>query len=136
MIRCALILLAAFVATPPVLAEDQRPSALPWLKLKDLSAMRERPPFAPTRRPPPPPPAQVVTVAPERPPETPRMVLTGIIEKPSETIVVLRNIATSESVSLRSGESVGPWRVKVQNDHSVVLSDGTKQFTLEMFNGQ
>jgi hypothetical protein len=37
---------------------------------------------------------------------------------------------------LRSGESVGPWRVKAQNDHSVILSDGTKQFTLEMFTGQ
>jgi len=139
MIRCALILIAAFVATAsaPVRAEDQRPSALPWLKLQDLSATRERPLFAPTRRrPPPPPQPHVVNVAPERPPETPRMVLTGIIENPSETIVVLRNIATSESISLRSGESVGPWRVKVQNDHSVVLSDGTKEFTLELFPGQ
>jgi hypothetical protein len=138
MIRCALILIAALVGTgsAPVLAEDQRPSALPWLKLNDLSATRERPLFAPTRRGPPPPQPHVATVAPAHPPETPRMVLTGIIVKPSETIVVLRNIATSESVSLRSGESVGPWRVEAQNDHSVVLSDGTKQFTLEMFPGQ
>ena len=136
MIRCALILLAAFVATAPVLAEDQRPSALPWLKLKDLSATRERPLFAPSRRRPPPPPPPHLVTAPEHPPETPRMVLTGIIVKPSETIVVLRNIATSESISLRSGESVGPWQVNAQNDHSVVLSDGTKQFTLELFTGQ
>jgi general secretion pathway protein N len=136
MIRCALILIAAFFATAsvPTLAEDQGPSALPWLKLKDLSAMRERPLFAPTRRPPPPPP--IVTVAPQRPPETPRMVLTGIIVNQSETIVVLRNVATSESISLRSGESVGPWRVQAQNDHSVILSDGTKQFTLEMYTDQ
>jgi hypothetical protein len=138
MIRRALILIAAFLATAsaPARAEDQRPSALPWLKLKDLSATRERPLFAPTRRRPPPPQPHVVTVAPEHPPETPRMVLTGIIVKPSEIIVVLRNVATSESISLRSGESVGPWRVKAQNDHSVILSDGTKQFTLEMFTGQ
>ena len=138
MIRCALILIAAFLATAsaPARAEDQRPSALPSLKLKDLSATRERPLFAATRRRPPPPQPHVVTVAPEHPPETPRMVLTGIIVKPSETIVVLRNVATSESISLRSGESVGPWRVKAQNDHSVILSDGTKQFTLEMFPGQ
>ena len=139
MTRCALILIAAFVTTAsaPALAEDQRPSALPWLKLKDLSATRERPLFAPSRRrPPPPPPAHVAHVAPEHPPETPRMVLTGIIVKSSETIVVLRNIATSESISLRSGESVGPWRVKALSDHSVVLSDGTKEFTLELFTGQ
>ena len=138
MTRCAFILIAALVATAsaPALAEDQRPSTLPWLKLKDLSATRERPLFAPTRRRPPPPPPRVVTVAPEHPPETPQMVLTGIIVKPSETIVMLRNIATSQSISLRSGESVGPWRVTAQNDHSVVLSDGTKQITLEMFAGQ
>lgn len=136
MIRCALILIATSLVTAsaPLRAEDQRPSALPWLKLKDLSATRERPLFAPTRRRPPPP--HVVTVAPQHPPETPRMVLTGIIEKPSETIVVLRNVATSESISLRSGESVGPWRVKAQNDHSVVLSNGTQQFTLELYSGQ
>lgn len=134
MIRCAFMLIAALVATAVALAraEDQRPSALPWLKLEDLSATRERPLFAPTRRRPPPQ-AQAVTVVAEHPPETPRMVLTGIIVKPSETIVVLRNVATSESISLRSGESVGAWRVEAQNDHSVILSDGTQQFTLEMF---
>ena len=138
MIRSALMLIAAFLATAsaPTRAEDQRPSALPWLKLEDLSATRERPLFAPTRRRPPPAQPKAVTVVAEHPPETPRMVLTGIIVKPSETIVVLRNVATSESISLRSGESVGPWRVKAQNDHSVILSDGTKQFTLEMFTGQ
>jgi hypothetical protein len=139
MIRCALILITAFLATAraPALAEDQRPSALPWLQLKDLTATRERPLFAPTRRRPPPPQTRVVTVAPEHPPEkTPKMVLTGIIERQSETIVVLRDVATSESISLRSGESVGPWRVQAQNDHSVILSDGTKQFTLEIFTGQ
>jgi general secretion pathway protein N len=137
MIRCALTLIAALLATASARAEDQRPSALPWLKLEDLSATRERPLFAPTRRrPPPPPQPQAVTVAVEHPPETPRMVLTGIIIKPSETIVVLRNVATSESISLRSGESVGAWRVEVQNDHSVILTDGSQQFTLEMFTDQ
>jgi hypothetical protein len=139
MIRCALMLIAALLATAsaPARAEDQRPNALPWLKLEDLSATRERPLFAPTRRPPPPPPQpQAVTVAAENPPETPRMVLTGIIVKPSETIVVLRNVATSETISLRSGESVGTWRVEAQNDHSVILTDGTQQFTLEMFTDQ
>jgi hypothetical protein len=139
MIRCALILIAALLATAsaPARAEDQRPSALPWLKLEDLSATRERPLFAPTRRrPPPPSQPQAATVAAENPPETPRMVLTGIIVKPSETIVVLRNVVTSQSISLRSGESVGAWRVQAQNDHSVILSDGTQQFTLEMFTEQ
>jgi len=139
MIRCALMLIAALLATAsaPARTEDQRPSALPWLKLEDLSATRERPLFAPTRRrPPPPQQPQAVTVAAENPPETPRMVLTGIIVKPSETIVVLRNVATSESISLRSGESVGAWRVQAQDDHSVILTDGTNQFTLEMFTGQ
>jgi general secretion pathway protein N len=138
MIRGALILIAGLVATAsaPTRAEDHRPSALPWLKLEDLSATRERPLFAPTRRRAPPAPPKAVTVVAEHPPETPRMVLTGIIVKPSETIVVLRNVATSESISLRSGESVGAWRVEAQNDHSVILTDGTQQFTLEMFTDQ
>jgi hypothetical protein len=138
MIRCALMLIAELLSTAsvPARAEDQRPSALPWLKLEDLSATRERPLFAPTRRQPPPPQPQAVNVAAEHPPETPRMVLTGIIVKPSETIVILRNVATSESISLRSGESIGTWRVEAQNDHSVILTDGTQQFTLEMFTDQ
>jgi hypothetical protein len=135
MTRYGLILIALLlsIVSSQVRAEEQRPSALPWLKLDDLSATRERPLFAPARRPPPPPFQPQAANPEDHPPEAPAMVLMGIIVKESETLVLLRNPATSETTTVRSGDSFGPWRVWAQNDHSAILSNGTKQIALELF---
>ena len=114
-------------------------SALPWLKLEALSATRERPLFAPDRRKPSPPP--VARAAPN-PAESavkvqvqqkPQLQLTGIVVSPAQTIVLLRNSVTSRSVKTHSGESVGPWRVLVDSNYTVILKNGRRAFKLEMF---
>ena len=117
-------------------------SALPWLSLDTLSATRERPLFDPDRRkpaPPPPPvvalpsPAEAVTQAQAQ--QKPQLELTGIVINPTETLVLLRNALTSESVAIHPGDSVGRWRVFVDTNYTVMLKDGAEEFRLEMFAG-
>lgn len=119
---------------------DQPASALPWLSLDKLSATRDRPLFAPDRRKPAPPP--VVAVAPDpsqmvqRPPPPPppaQYELTGIIVSSGETIVVLLDQTTSESIAVHPGESVGPWTVQLNPNDTVTLKDGEKEIKLEMY---
>ena len=114
-------------------------SALPWLKLEELSATRERPLFAPDRRPTPPPPPPVtapVVSAPEKEEvqeATPRLSLRGIIRQGATILVVLEDAASSTSVVVRSGDSYGRWRVSAESDHSVKLADGSQELHLRLF---
>jgi hypothetical protein len=111
-------------------------SALPWLQLEALSATRERPLFTPTRRkaaPPAPPIVPAVTREQVQISRKPQFVLTGIIAAPSEMIALLRDTATSESIAVRSGETIGRWRVLVNTDHSVTLQDASGEIELEIF---
>lgn len=114
-------------------------SALPWLSLDSLSATRERPLFAPDRRKPAPPPP-VGSNRPEalpqaQAPQKPQLRLTGVIVSPWETLVLLRNPATSESVTIHPGETFGRWHVLVESNDTVTLKDGAEEITLEMFAG-
>ena len=121
---------------------DAPHSALPWLSLDSLSATRDRPLFVPDRRKalPPPPHARVAaggnaqrsTLA-AVPPPMPHLQLTGIFVDPADTLVFLRDDATSKSVAVHSGDTVGRWRVVADSDFSVKLIDGTREFRLEMF---
>jgi hypothetical protein len=125
--------------TLPLHAQEQPPkeqSALPWLELDALSATRDRPLFAPTRRKAMPPP--VLQTKPEvrevvQQSRKPHLTLTGIIASSSETIALLRDTSTSESIAVHSGETVGRWRVVINADHSVKLQDGSDEIQLEMF---
>jgi general secretion pathway protein N len=112
-------------------------SALPGLNLDSLSATRERPLFAPDRRKPAPPPvAAVVPVHPQaapQPPQQAKLELTGVIVSPLETIVLLRDPATSESVTVHPGEKVGRWLVSVDANDNVTLKDGVEVLKLEMY---
>ena len=47
--------------------------------------------------------------------------------------MLLRDPATSRSVALRPGHSIGPWRVFVNSNYTVKLEAGAKAFRLEMF---
>ena len=121
--------------------QNEPRSALPWLSFDSLSATRERPLFAPDRRKPAPPPV----VAAEQPtehtesvrqppaPKAQQLELTGIIVSASETIVLLRDPATSESVTARPGDTIGHWRVSVDSNEAVTLTDGNKELRIEMF---
>jgi hypothetical protein len=122
--------------------QNEPHSALPWLNLDSLSATRERPLFAPDRRRPAPPPPVVAADQPAehtesvRQPPAPKaqqLELTGIIVSASETIVLLRDPATSESVTVRPGDTVGPWRVSVDSNEAVTLKDGNKELRIEMY---
>jgi hypothetical protein len=119
-------------------------SALPWLSLDSLSATRERPLFAPDRRKPAPPPVVAVdqatehteTVRPRPAPQAPKaqqLELTGIIVSASETIVLLRDPATSESVTARAGDTIGRWRISVDSNEAVTLKDGNEELRIEMY---
>jgi hypothetical protein len=131
------------IAVQTAAAEDNAPaaglaSALQWLKLEELSATRERPLFAPNRRPTPPPPVTTAPVVSASEKEevqeaTPRLSLTGIIRQGATILVVLEDAASSSSVVVRSGDSYGRWRVSAESDHSVKLADGSQELRLRLF---
>jgi hypothetical protein len=121
----------------PLYAEEpsaNERSALPWVQLDALSATRDKPLFAPSRRKASPPqPALPQTVPAEAVQLSRRPQLTGIITSSAERIALLRDGNTSESVVVRSGETMGRWRVLVDTDHSVKLQDDSGEFELQMF---
>jgi hypothetical protein len=138
---CILLLLAGFIRAHAEGQPSDQQSALPSLKLDALTATRDRPLFSPDRRKPAPLPPPRVAVAPDplasqlaeaQASQPPDLTLTGIITDPMGTIILLRR-DSSEVVTMRSGDSVGPWRVIVDSNSSVKLADGKKEFKLEMF---
>lgn len=101
---------------------------LDGLRLEDLSATRERPLFAPTRRPPPapsveaPPPPPVVEVkAVAVVAEPPPFDLVGSVVGAESAFVLLRNKTSSLVVRLRAGEEAEGWRVGEIGLRSVAL---------------
>jgi hypothetical protein len=140
----ALVLLWSLPLRAQVASPDEQ-SALPWLHLDALSATRDKPLFAPSRRkaaPPrtvsPPPLAQVREEIQQSREEVqrsrkPQLVLTGIIASTSQSVALLRDTNTSESMAVRSGETIGRWRVLVDTDHSVKLQDDSNEVELEIF---
>ncbi len=120
-------------------AEERSPgeeSALPGLQLDALSATRDRPLFAPDRRKAAPPSAvlpQNSSVEASEQAHKPQLILTGIIVSSSQVTVLLQDAGTSESVAVRSGETVGPWRVLVDSNYSVKLKGDAEEFELHMF---
>jgi hypothetical protein len=123
--------------------QNEPDSALPWLNLDSLSATRDRPLFASDRRKPPQPP--IAAAATDQPaehtesvprpeaPKKPQLELTGIIMSASETIVLLHDLATSESVTARAGDSIGRWRISVDSKDAVTLKDGNQELRIEMY---
>jgi hypothetical protein len=144
-IMASLLLLFACATAPgphaqerPAAQTDGQASALPWLRLDDLSATRDRPLFARDRRPrpsaPPPPPAEPLALAePEPEPQKPAPpALKGIIVQDASTLVLLEDQASAEQVFVRSGDSFGPWRVIAASDHRVTLAAGGEQVVLDL----
>jgi hypothetical protein len=136
-VRSGLAFWFAFIWYQGAYAQEQAPdpvSALPWLKLEQLSATRERPLFTPGRHRPEPPrppdtPAASVTI--EERTKSPEIELTGLIQETDVTIVFLRT--DSETVILRSGDKFGRWLVVADSKTSVKLTDGAEQMRLSMF---
>jgi general secretion pathway protein N len=131
--RRALHLVLALLPFAPVGADAQNP--LDGLRLEDLTATRDRPLFAPTRRPPPPP-VRVEAPTPEAPPADekagavgpPPFDLVGAVVGNGEAFALLRNKATSKVVRLRPGDDADGWRVGAIGVRSVALErDGREE---------
>jgi hypothetical protein len=131
------LLLLATVAGSALQAQEAAPkqhtSALPWLKIDDLSATRDRPLFALGRRKSAPAPTSPVAVSVDHGPPTPQFALMGIIIESTATFVLLRDLTRSESVTVRSGEKFGRWHLVADTDRTVKLRDGDEELELEIF---
>jgi len=139
-LAAALALVVTARGVPPC-AEESGSKVSKKLSLDELAATREKPLFSPTRQRAPPP-SSSATVAPpsddskQTTRDEPQYALAGIITSPSETMVLLRDLKTSELVKIRSGDSLGSWKVSTNSNYSVELRNGERKFLLEMFADQ
>ena len=105
--------------------------------LDGLSATREKPLFAPTRRPPgppPPPPPPVAHAPPPPPPPAPPPALTffGVVTEGDGARALVRGPA-NEGLRLRIGDRVGDWKVQEVDRRRLVLSLGDRSETFSLF---
>ena len=119
----------------PAIARERKPSARPvnplWsIPLASLTATRDRPIFAPTRRPPtivqaapvksepPPPPPPTLS-----PPSRPLLTLLGAIASDTDSMAIFMDETTKAIVRMKVGESHSGWMLR---------SVAKRQATLEM----
>lgn len=106
--------------------------------LRQLSATRERPLFAPSRRPPPPPVAAIVApkIAPPAPkpaePEKPQLALVGTIAGEGESIGVFVDQAARAVVRLKTGENHNGWVLRGVQKREVTLEKGREKAVLAL----
>jgi general secretion pathway protein N len=142
--RILAALAAAWLCTAPGrAAEDQSGSALAnpvaRVQLEDLSATRERPLFAASRRlptpPPPPPPVTVVPepvpLAPPAPP--PELTLFGIVGDPEGARANVRGGPSNEIRRVRVGDTIGEWVVAEIGPRNLLLRLGDRSATFQLF---
>ncbi|HEX8168205.1 MAG TPA: type II secretion system protein GspM [Beijerinckiaceae bacterium] len=104
--------------------------------LEALSATRDQPLFAPTRRPPAPPPEP--PAAGEEPvqavaaPEPPALTLFGVVMEAEGARAIVRGPG-NESLRLRVGDMVGEWVVTQVERRRLVLSLGDRSETFSLF---
>ena len=102
--------------------------------LSSLSATRDRPLFAPTRRPPPPaeaapPPVEAAPVA--RPPAAPATVLklVGTLIGPSDRVAIVVENA-KPAVRLRVGDAIAGWTLRSISARAVAFEAGGRTLAL------
>jgi hypothetical protein len=116
------------------------PSANPlWaIPLLQLSATRERPLFAPSRRPPPPVVAYQLASAPPPPPpkpaepEKPRLSLVGTIAGGAEGIGVFLDSTTRAVLRLKMGETHEGWVLRAVRRREATLQKGSQVAVLTL----
>jgi hypothetical protein len=118
---------------PDTRHSQPRASALPFLKLEELTATRDRPLFAMDRRPQAPaqPPPAIVPQQPAK--QRHEYTLKGVISQGASTFVLLEDLNTSETLLVRAGEKLGEWQITVDSDRSVTLIGEGGPIKLEMF---
>lgn len=104
--------------------------------LDELSVTRERPLFAPTRRPPPKSVAPVANrVEPPPPPAPPpSLVVLGIISENGEGSAAVRSADKGSKVlRVRTGDDVGGWKIERIEPRRLVLTQGERSVDFTMF---
>lgn len=128
-------------AAPPVAARAERvPSGNPlWaVPLRRLSATRDRPLFAPTRRQPPvvlntPKAAPPALPPPPAEPDKPQLALIGTIAMgAADSIGVFVNPADKSVLRLKPGEDHNGWVLRVVRPRQVVLAKGRQTAVLDL----
>ena len=66
-------------------------------------------------------------------PKKPRLTLMGIIEGPDGTLILLHDDSTSDLLTVRSGDTVGEWRIVANSSYTAKLTKGNDEITLEIF---
>jgi hypothetical protein len=133
-----MVMLAGTLLGPATAAESggDEPSSrawtAPWPSLQELRATRDRPLFAPDRRPLSLP-AKPAEISQEAVKPRPQFRLTGIIVEDSATFAVLKDLTLDESKVVRSGDKMGEWLVTVGADRIVTLAGEHERITLRMF---
>lgn len=104
-----------------------------------LQGFRERPLFAPSRRPPPveTPPAPVdapVAVAEPPPPAPqPNLRLTGVLEGPDDSIAVVQDLDANVTTQLRLGDMMNGWLVTAIDPVALRLTLGEREEEYRLF---
>jgi hypothetical protein len=126
-------------APSPPLNAERVPSGNPlWaIPLRQLSATRDRPLFAPSRRPPPPVVAyQMASVPPPPPkpaePEKPRLSLVGTIAGGSEGIGVFIDSTSRSVLRLKMGEAHDGWVLREVRRREATLEKGRQTVALSL----
>lgn len=126
----ALVPCAAMAQSPPQ-DTPQRSFAMP--PLEELRATRQRPLFAPRRRPDAKIVTEIETPVTQEAPETAPFDLTGIVIGEDRAVAILHNRDTQETVHLRQGEAAQSWSVTEIAQRHVVLRNEDKQVRLQLF---
>jgi hypothetical protein len=109
------------------------------VQLEALSATRERPLFAPTRRlpPPPPPPPQATLVEqpepPAPPPAPPELTLFGIVGPSDSARAIVRGPPSNEIRRVRIGDTIGDWVVAEIGARNLLLRLGDRSAAFQLF---
>ena len=102
--------------------------------LDRLSATRERPLFAPSRRPPPPPPPPPVARRIEAPPPPPpNVVLLGIVTEEDGARAMVRADGSSKVVRARLGDEIGGWKVTLIEPRRLTLTSDDRSVSFALF---
>jgi hypothetical protein len=128
------IALAADAASPADQSGAGLENPLASRTLDILSATRDRPLFAPSRRPPQPPAAvyRLAEAAPIAVPP-PSVVLLGIVTEGSGAHAMVRTDASDKVVRARLGDQIGGWKVTEIEPRRLVLSNDNRSVSFALF---
>jgi general secretion pathway protein N len=141
---CA-IAAVAWLSLAPACAGDAAPGGgavdnpIELQSFDELSSTRERPLFAPTRRPPPKPVAPVVSRVepPAPPPPPPSLVVLGIVSEDGEGRAAVRAGDKGDKggkvVRVRAGDDLDGWKVGRVEPRKLVLTQGDRSVDFNLF---